>query len=295
MKNNKILVIGRYGQLAQSIYENQTKENLYFLGSKELDLRNLSQIKSQLSEVQPEIIINCSAFNNVDEAENEISDNRLINIEAIKELVAYCKESKSKLIHISTDYVFDGQKKTPYEEDDSPNPINKYGEAKLDAENYISKNLNNFFILRTSWLYSHFITNSNFLHRIINNLNTKKEIYGTKDIFGTPTYSDDLAKIILSIIKRGDWDKCGTYHASNFGEISRYEFINEINKHFLLYTSRKIKIIPVKAMQFKQEAKRPKYSVLSSKKISNDLDIEIMDWKKSLSIACKRYLKNFNC
>lgn len=288
MKNN-IIVLGKFGQLSRSLQNFKISKPFIFIGSDQLDLRATNEISRKLRIYSPSVIINCAAFNDVDGAERGNEDNQLINFYGIKEVVNFCKESNVKLIHISTDYVFDGEKSSPYTENDLTKPINKYGLAKLQAEVEIIRELKYFFILRTSWLYSHFQTEYNFLNKIISLIKSGSDLYGATDLIGTPTYSNDLARIILEILESNSWDKSGVYHAVNNGSVSRYIFIKEI----LELTSQHIKnqcyVHKSKANDFKQTALRPVYTGMSNSKLQENFNISINDWDAALKIAINNF------
>lgn len=290
MMKDKIIVLGRSGQLSKSLQENDPS-NMIFLSSKEFDLRKLDDVYQVLEEYKPSIIINCAAFNDVDYSEKVSSDNMLINFYGIENIVKYCKIMKCKLIHISTDYVFDGKKGAPYEENDATNPINNYGKAKLMGENVILNNLNEFFILRTSWLYSHFISESNFLSKIIYAIKNNNPLYGATDLIGSPTYSNDLAKIIINLIEQNKWKKSGLYHAVNNGNVSRFEFIKKIIDCSERYHEYETLLNPTKSSSFEQVAKRPKNTALLNKKIKNELSYDIRNWEDALESAIKEYFQ----
>jgi dTDP-4-dehydrorhamnose reductase len=286
------LVLGKNGQLARSIAVLPQSRNFQFCGSAELDLTDTSEIQNKLKQIQPRNIINCASYNNVEKAENLTSDNIKINVLAIRELVSYCKKTDCNLIHVSTDYVFDGTKNSNYNEDDVTNPINEYGKAKLDGENEIRSKLTNFFIVRTSWLYSEFKQDTNFLHKMLNQIMKGADTYGAIDLYGSPTYSANLADIILSLYNKGK--QCGfigkTFHYSDHGRISRFEFIKKIIECAKKsgYTSN---LIEIDSHYFKTLAKRPISTSLDSSKILNFLNARKLTWEISLERAVQNYIE----
>ncbi|KAA1244322.1 dTDP-4-dehydrorhamnose reductase [Aquimarina sp. RZ0] len=274
----KILVTGGNGQLAKCIKIVQNKPSFstfLFADANELDITNNELIKEYFSRNHFDFIINCAAYTNVDQAEKSPQRAFLVNSEGVKYLAEICKEYKTTLIHISTDYVFDGVKNTPYSEKNNPNPINEYGKSKLTGEQYIQKILENYFIIRTSWLYSQF--GNNFYKTILEKSETEKELTITISEIGTPTNANDLAAFIVHIIESESKDY-GIYHFSNEGRASWYDFANEILK-----LSGKLKVIMIKKTDnYPTFAKRPKFSVLSKSLVREKFDIELIDWKKSL-------------
>lgn len=289
---SKVVVLGKFGQLSQSIQDNDPEQSFIYLSSTDLDLRNTKEISKKLKEINPSIIINCSAYNNVDDAERLDSDNILINEMAVKEVVKFCKKNKSKFIHVSTDYVFDGKKQSPYHEDDLAFPVNEYGKAKLEAEKFIAKNLQQFFILRTSWLYSHFKTENNFLNKIISAMRDKKQLFGATDLIGTPTYSSDLARHILEIIQKDEWHKSGIFHATNTGAVSRFDFIKKIIELSNVYLNNVVDVSPSQSSEFSQQARRPIFTAMSNIKLQEKLGIQTRDWEVSLDEAINLYFSN---
>jgi dTDP-4-dehydrorhamnose reductase (EC 1.1.1.133) len=182
------------------------------------------------------------------------------------------------LIHISTDFVFDGHSTRPYLEHDTPNPINYYGVTKYQAELEIKNALKRYFIIRTSWLYSEY--GRNFLKTMLRLGDEKKELPIVNDQIGTPTYAGDLAQVIVKIIN-SDSNAYGIYHYSNKGQCSWFDFAKEI----FAYTKNDIKINPIATHRYKRPAQRPGYSVLNKRKIEKGLDVKIPSWRKSLSLC----------
>ena len=286
------LILGKNGQLARSIALLPQSRNFQFCGSAELDLTNTSEIQNKLKQIQPRNIINCASYNNVEKAEDLTSDNIKINVLAIRELVSYCKKTDCNLIHVSTDYVFDGTKNSNYNEDDVTNPINEYGKAKLNGENEIRSKLTNFFIVRTSWLYSEFKQDTNFLHKMLGQIVKGKDTYGAIDLYGSPTYSANLADIILSLYNKGK--QCGfigkTFHYSDHGRISRFEFIKKIIE-CATKSGYNSNLIEIDSHYFKTLAKRPISTSLDSSKILNFLNARKLTWEISLERAVQNYIE----
>tara|TARA_Y100000739_G_C20606560_1_gene465900 strand:- start:1865 stop:2746 length:882 start_codon:yes stop_codon:yes gene_type:complete len=272
-----ILVTGSNGQLGSSIKSISASfkyYNFFFKDKSKLDITNFTKVNDFLVNNKIDIVINCAAFTNVDDSEINHKIAYLINHLAVENLAKLCSKNKVQLIHISTDYVFDGEKKNLYTELDIPKPKNNYGKSKLKGENSIlEQELINSAIIRTSWLYSEF--SKNFVTKIINKLNTNKIITVVEDEYGSPTCANDLAHVILNIIPKLDNSKTEIYHYSNSGICSRYEFAKYISE---LLT----KNIEIKPISKDKKDIRPIFSALNSQKIKSVYNIEVNHWKFSL-------------
>ena len=232
VKQENIMVTGCNGQLGQSLFEVSSAFNQYkffFYSRTDLDITNFKILEEYIDKKKISTIINCAAYTDVVKAENEFHLADLINHLSVENLAELCFKKKIKLIHISTDYVFDGNKLDSYIESDETNPLNNYGLTKLRGEEKILKLfLKKSIIIRTSWLYSK--SYNNFVYKIINKISQNKSFGVTNEEFGSPTYSNDLASAILLIIPKLNNEKTKIYHFSNFGNCSRFEFAIEINK-----------------------------------------------------------------
>ena len=295
----RILVTGKNGQLGQSINKivntgngknNYQQDNEFiFVGREELDLSKKESIASYFDNNNFDVIINCGAYTAVDRAEEEQNLTNQVNHLAIKQLAGIAKEQKAKLIHISTDYVFDGTGSKPYKETDKTNPINVYGKTKLAGEKALQEIMpTNAMIIRTSWVYSEY--GNNFVKTMLRLGKERNEINVVSDQIGSPTYATDLAKAILKIIDNRDYqdkDKATEiYHHSNKGEISWYDFTKEIFKLAKI----DCKVSPITTEQYPTPAKRPRNTLMSKDKIIEEFSLEILDWKKSLE-TCITILK----
>jgi len=295
----RILVTGKNGQLGQSINKivntgngknNYQQDNEFiFVGREELDLSKKESIASYFDNNNFDVIINCGAYTAVDRAEEEKNLTNQVNHLAVKQLAGIAKEQKAKLIHISTDYVFDGAGNKPYKETDKTNPINVYGKTKLAGEKALQEIMpTNAMIIRTSWVYSEY--GNNFVKTMLRLGKERNEINVVSDQIGSPTYATDLAKVILKIIdNKGYQDKdkaTEIYHHSNKGEISWYDFTKEIFKLAKI----DCKVSPITTEQYPTPAKRPRNTLMSKDKIIEEFSVEILDWKKSLE-ACITILK----
>ncbi|WP_438426151.1 dTDP-4-dehydrorhamnose reductase [Aquimarina macrocephali] len=282
-EKNNILITGSSGQLGQCIEKIKKSYpglQLYFANSEVLDITKKEEIQHFLKDKSFNFVVNCAAYTNVEQAEKEPEKAFLVNATGVLNLAQVCKEYDTTLIHISTDYVFDGSKETPYIEEDTPNPINEYGKSKLAGEQYIQEILEKYFIIRTSWLYSEF--GHNFFKTIVKKSETEKDLTIITSEIGTPTNANDLAKFILDLILI-DGSKYGTYHYSNLGEATWYNFTEEI-----LRFSRKLDTIKLKKIDnYPTFARRPKYSVLNKEKCLTSFGLEIENWKISLEKIMK--------
>ncbi len=278
MGRMKVLVTGFDGQLGKCTQKQvrECRELSFFFSSREnLDITNKELINGLFFKEKFDFVINCAAYTNVEQAEKEPKKAFLVNAEGVKNLAEVCKNYNTTLIHISTDYVFDGSKNTPYTEEDNPNPINEYGKSKLAGEQYIQDILVEHFIIRTSWLYSQF--GKNFYKTVLEKSDTEKKLTITTGEVGTPTNANDLAKFLLYIISVKS-KKYGLYHFSNLGSATWYDFAKEI-----LSLSGKLEQINLeKADNYPTFAERPKYSVLDKTKIKVIFSKTSIDWKKSL-------------
>ena len=275
-KKLKILITGANGQLGrclQDVAEKYPGYDFHFKTSKELDITKKEQINSLFIHEKFDYCINCAAYTAVDKAETDQENAFLVNAEAIRYLAEACKFKNTILIHISTDFVFDGSKTTPYMEEDVPHPINVYGASKLKGEQYVQDILAHYFIIRTSWVYSKY--GHNFVKTMLRLGAEKEELNVVDDQLGSPTYAGDLAEAIMEIIRLKTTDY-GLYHFSNEGAITWYEFAKAIFKA----NGRKVKVNPVPSKAYPTQAKRPIFTVLDKSKINHF--IEIHNWKKGL-------------
>ncbi len=295
----RILVIGKNGQLGRStqklvntgtkIDNNQSPNDFIFVGREELDLSSESSISHYFGNNKFDIIINCAAYTQVDRAEQDAELANQINHLAVKQLANIANNQQAKLIHISTDYVFDGESGKPYTETDTPNPINVYGRTKLAGEKALQKVMPlNSLIIRTSWLYSKY--GNNFVSTMLRLGRERDELSVVSDQMGSPTYASDLADAILEIIRhnkfRDEGQTTQIYNYSNEGEISWYRFAKEIFKIEKI----DCEVNPVTSQQYPMPAKRPRNTIMKKDKIVTVFNIKISNWKSSLN-TCMTILK----
>jgi dTDP-4-dehydrorhamnose reductase len=279
-----ILVTGSNGQLGNElrrIVEDKDKINkYYFTDIADLDITDKNAVAEFLIKNNFDIAVNCAAYTNVDKAEDDKEKADLINHIGPKNLAEVCRDNNCFLIHVSTDYVFDGTKNTPYTETDETKPLGVYGITKLNGENAIISSGCEYVIIRTSWLYSSF--GNNFLKTMQKLTLEKDSINVVFDQVGTPTYAGDLANVINKIILNDNKSiKNQVYHFSNEGVCSWYDFTVAINEAF----GNNCKVLPFHSYEFPSKVTRPSYSVLDKSKIKNVLGIEIPYWRDSMKMC----------
>ena len=280
-----VLVTGSNGQLASCIKDLAKQYdglNFIYTDYKELDICDLNQVNTFFkSNKKIDYCINCAAYTAVDKAESDVEKAFEINANGAKNLAIACREFDAILIQISTDFVFDGEKKEPYTETDVAKPISVYGASKLQGEIEIKQTLETYFILRTSWLYSEHGTN--FMKTMLRLAETRDEISVVSDQIGTPTYAGDLADVILKIISSKNTN-FGLYHYSNEGVASWYGFAKAIFEASNL----KIKLNAIKTEAYPTPAKRPFFSVMDKEKIKSVLEIVTLNWQDGLFRALNK-------
>lgn len=300
-----VLVTGGEGQLGRcicDIFRYFDTENIYYFLPRDLfDLTNKNQMAEQFERFKPEIVINCAAYTNVDNAESDYWAAYAVNVEGVQNLTEICKEFGAYIIHISTDYVFDGRKKNPYSEEDKMHPLNQYGINKMLGEVYPLEYKRGI-VIRTSWLYSEY--GKNFYRTMIDRIRTCRDTNVVNDQIGTPTYAKDLALFIVRelIVPNKYKEVRGLYNFSDNGMASWYDFASTIEtfyKNFGPYepmrdkdstwavnleipTFSKKYIIPTTSKKYKTKAKRPMYSVLDKTKVETEFGIKIPHWTESL-------------
>ncbi len=285
----KILVTGASGQLGSTfkslVSDGHTKDlDFVFKSSSDLDITNFDEVRAELVSSDYAYCINCAAFTNVDKAEAENDLAYRVNVTGARNLAMNCNESKTVLIHISTDFVFDGFLNTPYLEEDIARPIGFYGDTKYKGERAIINNIEEHFIIRTSWLYSEF--GHNFMKTMLKLGSERDELSVVYDQVGTPTYALDLANVVLHIIKAHSIEY-GVYNYSNEGVASWYDFAKAIFDDYKI----NIDLKPILSTEYPMPAERPKFSVLDKSKIKNTFGLKIPYWKDSLKVALKAYSK----
>lgn len=273
-----VLVTGANGQLGKSIHRissDYPELTFVFTDVAELDITNGKAVDAFFKSNKIAYCINCAAYTAVDKAEEEVDKAFLINATAAKNLAESCRNSGAVLIHVSTDFVFDGTKGAPYTEEDTPNPLSMYGKSKLKGEAYIQEIWDKHFIVRTSWLYSEY--GNNFVKTMLRLAETRDEISVVNDQIGSPTYAGDLASFLLEIINKPSKDY-GIYHYSNEGSISWYDFAVEIFKQH----KKAVGVSPIPASAYPTAAKRPAYSAMDLTKAKITFGNTVPLWKQRI-------------
>ncbi|MCT4686664.1 dTDP-4-dehydrorhamnose reductase [Vallitalea sp.] len=274
MTSINILITGVNGQLGYDAAKLLSPfHKIIGLKKDELDITKLKDVQNVISNVKPQVIINCAAYTNVDGCEENINLAYNINAYGCHNLAILSKKYDYCLVHFSTDYVFDGKKSQPYIESDKANPLNIYGSSKLLGENFIKSLCPKHYILRTSWLYGQH--GNNFVKTMLKLSKKNDTLNVVNDQIGTPTYTVDLIKVIAMLIKT---DNYGIYHVSNEGECSWYDFTNKI----LQLTNNKTKVFPIDSEQLNKPAKRPSYSVLKNYMLKHVFNYKTRSWEEAL-------------
>ena len=282
-----IWLIGNKGMLGNDVEKLLKERGLtYWASDNEVDISDYKALEKFGKDKEIKWIINCSGYTKVDKAEEEIDEAFKINKDGVRNIALFSAKRQIKLIHISTDYVFDGRQKVgavAYREEDKNNPINIYGKSKLAGEEEIRKILNEHFIIRTAWLYG--LQGNNFVYTMLRLFKERDVIKVVDDQWGSPTYTADLAGAILRIIE-DDSFSYGIYHFTNAGMTNWYEFARIIYKKAqrlgLIEDNKKIEIQPVKTEDYPTSARRPRYSVLSIEKIEKEFNLKIRNWDVAL-------------
>ena len=283
-----VLVTGSNGQLGQSIQyiANKYPEiEFIFCSSAILDITSFSSCESVFTKYKPNYCINTAAYTAVDKAESDLEKAHLVNVIGAINLAEICKKLNTTLIHISTDFVFDGTKSTPYLETDSTNPTSVYGQTKLDGEKAIQETLDNYYIIRTSWVYSQF--GNNFMKTMLRLACERESLSVVNDQIGAPTNAVDLAEVLIKIILENQSRNfeiksenlpSKIFNFSNEGRCSWYDFAKEIFR----VNNISITLNPIPTSAYPTPAKRPAYSVLDNSKIKGVFGVEIKSWEESL-------------
>lgn len=275
----KILVAGANGQLGSCIRkiapDFELDYDFIFADSQTLDVTDEGKVNDFFAEHKPDFCINASAYTAVDLAEKEEEKAFAVNAYGVANLASSCAEYNTVLIHISTDYVFDGETNLDYSEDDFTNPVGVYGKSKLLGEELALENNTKTVILRTSWLYSEF--NKNFVKTMLNLFSQRDELGIVTDQFGQPTNANDLAEAIMTIVESPD-KNFGVFHFSNYPETTWFDFAKKIAE----FSHSKVKLNPLKTEEYPTPAKRPQRSTMNLDKIEKVYQIEPKHWENSL-------------
>ncbi|MBZ8180066.1 dTDP-4-dehydrorhamnose reductase [Oscillatoria salina] len=292
-----ILIFGKNGQLGQELKQilNSSGQKIIAVGRKEIDLTEKEKLPQLIEQIQPKIIINAAAYTAVDKAETEVELAYKVNADAPQIIAQVAQELQAFLIHVSTDYVFDGRKSSPYQETDLTKPINVYGESKLAGEEAIKSACENYLILRTAWVYGN-EGKGNFVKTMLKLGAARDEIRVVADQIGSPTWTRDLASAIANFIPHLNPAISGIYHYTNSGIASWYDFAVAIfaEAKKLNLPLQVQRVIPITTLEYPTPAKRPAYSVLNCAKIQQVLGTYPPHWRQSLTEMLKQELKAKN-
>ncbi|WP_419881712.1 dTDP-4-dehydrorhamnose reductase [Peribacillus sp. B-H-3] len=276
----KILVTGYTGQLGYDVVHHglQLGLNMVGIGSKDLDITNKEAVSQYVKKVKPDAIIHCAAFTAVDKAEDDKDTCQHVNVDGTNNLVEVAKEINAVFMYISTDYVFSGEGEAPLKETDEPRPIGQYGRTKFQGEEVVKQLSDKWFIVRISWVFG--INGNNFVKTLLRLAETRNELNVVGDQFGSPTYTSDLAKLLIDMINT---DKYGIYHASNEGFCSWADFAQEIFRKANI----QVKVNSISTEEYPTRAVRPKNSRMSKQKLMDNGFNPLPRWQD----AVERYLK----
>lgn len=283
----KVLVTGANGQLGSALRRLLDREmpgEAIYTDKQGLDLTDAAAVENFIRDNDVTHIVNCAAYTAVDRAEEEKRECSLINTDAVKNLAVAADMLGAKIIHISTDYVFDGTNHRPYRESDKVNPISQYGTTKRKGETALLALAPESIIIRTAWLYSD--TGHNFVKTMLSLADKQNEIRVVCDQIGTPTYARDLAEAILAVLKSHQW-VAGIYHFTDEGAASWYDFAKAI----LRIAGKKTRVVPIPTEDYPTLAQRPAYSILDRSRIKATYGVEIPHWEDSLADCVKLILK----
>lgn len=279
----KVLVTGANGQLGYDVVEELQKQNIECCGAtrQDFDIVDFEATEKFITNYMPDAVVHCAAYTDVDKAEDEQGVCYLVNASATENIAEICKKINAKMLYISTDYVFDGTKDGFYEVDDKPNPINFYGKTKLLGEQAVERILDKYFIVRISWVFGEH--GNNFVKTMLRLGKERKEINVVADQYGSPTYTADLAPLLIEMIQT---EKYGVYHATNEGVCTWAEFAEEIFK----ITGMDIKVNHITTSEYPTRAKRPLNSRLSKTKLKDNIFTLLPNWKQTLKYFYKNGL-----
>ena len=288
-----ILVLGANGQLGQAVRAASANSDHYFIFSDvytgddesmmSIDITNLSALRQIAKENQIDVFVNCAAYTNVEKADEDIDAARLLNKDAVRNLAIVTKEMDATLIHISTDFVYDGRKAAPYVETDEKFPVNGYALTKYEGELEMMKTGCKYILFRTAWMFSKY--GNNFMKTMIRLTSEREKLNVVYDQVGTPTYAPELANITMKVINENMLDKTGEYNFTNEGSVSWYDFAVAINRA----CGNHCDISPISSEEYGSKVKRPSFSVLDKSKVKKTFGVKIPHWLDSLDESIKAY------
>jgi dTDP-4-dehydrorhamnose reductase len=275
----RVLVTGAKGQLGSDVMAELEKHGHVGIGTdvEEMDITDLEKVEEVIAQADVEAVVHCAAYTAVDAAEDNVELCRKINAAGTENIAKVCKEHGLKMMYISTDYVFDGQGERPWEPDDERHPLNVYGQTKYEGELAVEENVEKFFIVRIAWVFG--LNGKNFVKTMLNLGKTRGEVSVVNDQIGSPTYTPDLARLLVDMIETEHY---GHYHATNEGLCTWYEFAREIFRQAGI----DVKVTPVTSEQFPAKAKRPSNSRMNKDKLTKNGFTHLPRWEDAL----KRYL-----
>lgn len=276
----KVLVTGVKGQLGYDVMAELAKRNIEAIGVDidEMDITDKISVEKVIGEAAPDVVVHCAAYTAVDAAEDNEALCRRVNADGTRNIAEVCKKLDCKMVYISTDYVFDGHGTRPWEPDDERHPLNVYGQTKYEGELAVQENLSKYFIVRIAWVFGK--NGKNFVKTMLKLAETHDKLTVVNDQFGSPTYTYDLARLLVDMIQT---DKYGIYHATNEGTCTWYEFACEIFRQ----AGVKIEVTPVPASEYPTKAKRPENSRLDKSKLTENGFERLPSWQDAL----RRYIK----
>lgn len=288
-----ILVLGANGQLGQAVRAASAKAKNHYLFSDvytgddpktlNIDITSITALREVMAREQIDVIVNCAAYTNVEKAEDDIENARKLNKDAVCNIATVAKENDATLIHISTDFVYDGRKAAPYQETDAKNPVNVYALTKYEGEQEMIKSGCKFILFRTSWMFSEY--GNNFMKTMIRLTTEREHLNVVYDQVGTPTYAPDLAALIVKVIEENMLNLTGEYNYSNEGSVSWFDFAVAINRA----CGNHCDISPVSSDEWGSKVKRPSFSVLDKSKVKRTFGVKIPHWLYSLDDSIKAY------
>ena len=275
----KVFVTGVKGQLGYDVVKELESRGLEAVGVdiEEMDITDACSVDKVIKAAAPDAVIHCAAYTAVDAAEDNEELCRKVNADGPRNIARVCKELDIKMIQISTDYVFNGLGETPWEPDDEADPQSVYGQTKYEGELAVKEILDKYFIVRIAWVFG--VNGKNFVKTMLNLAKTRDTLTVVNDQFGSPTYTEDLAKLLVDMVQT---DKYGTYHATNEGICSWYEFACAIFKE----AGMEMKVLPVSSAEYAAKAKRPENSRMSKEKLTENGFEKLPTWQDAL----KRYI-----
>lgn len=276
----KVLVTGVKGQLGYDVMNELAKRNIEAVGVdiEEMDITDSKSVNDVIKEAAPDAVIHCAAYTAVDAAEDNVEICKKVNADGTQNIANVCKELDIKMVYISTDYVFDGKGTRPWEPDDERHPLNVYGQSKYEGELAVQNTLSKYFIVRIAWVFG--VNGKNFIKTMLKLAETHDTITVVNDQFGSPTYTYDLARLLVDMVQT---DKYGFYHATNEGICNWYEFACEIFKQ----AGVNVTVKPVTAAEYKAKAARPENSRMNKDKLEKNGFERLPSWQDAL----ERYLK----